>query len=316
MQNEESDPRYTVPPDGPDRLTAPPGADSRTAATFNLTAIPAPFLAAGLLLVTIVLYLFWPAARPPETAVSSQASSNSQPKPPAPVSGDELQPGNLTPPVVGLMEESLAPPLPGLLMPQLTLESVSYTGPDPGAEALDKETEEDRAGCNTGDMLKCMRLGGRYFAGHGVERNPERAFPLINKACAGGIAEACTMQGVMQTSGYGTALNIPAGIKLYHKTCGAGDMMGCTMLGITYLDGKYVPQDVPRGLELIQKACYARIAAACSALGMLYAKGNGVPLDTAEAERLLNLACGLNEKNACQLYRQQVQLRLAAENRK
>jgi TPR repeat protein len=318
MQNESS-PEYTAPPAGPGPLR-PPASKS------NFSPASMLGFAAALLLA---LYAFWPALQPlwsparraplpgGETRPVSQASGvqgrvGGEAAPersvPAAVQAESLtQPGGVP------REEDAAPPLPGLLTaPPPTLDNVSYTGPATSPDALAKETSEDRAGCKTGDMLKCLRMGMRYIAGHGVERNAERGFALINKACAGGVAEACTSQGIMQLTGHGTAQDETAAFALFDKACGAGDMYGCTMLASGYLGDKSTPADISRGLGLLGKACDAKLAQACSLLGTIYAEGKLAPRDAAAADRLLGKACGLQNKNACQL-QQQLRTHAAAE---
>jgi len=316
MQNERN-PGYTEPPAGADLLKAQRRADAGT-----VTAPPSVFspvkvlgFAAGLLLV---LYALWPASRSPrpggETRTVSQApaggaetviSGEAAPERIAPGSASGVQTENLTPPSGGLREEDDAPPLPGLLIPPPpTLETLSYTGPAQSPALIAKETSKDRADCKRGDMLKCMRLGMRYIAGRGVKKDAERGFSLINKACAGGVAEACTSQGIMQLTGYGTDQDAPAALALFDKACGAGDMYGCSMLGSNYIDGTYVKADIPRGLGLFAKACDAKLAKACYFLGLIYAEGKLVPRDAAQADLLLGKACGLNDKNSCQLQQQ------------
>lgn len=228
MQNER-DPGYTALP-ADDRLAAP-GAAPRavTAPPFNFTSPKALGSAAGLLLV---LYVLWPAVQPlwspsrraqlpPGETPASQAAAGAAPEPLAPGSAAAV-PESLTPPAAGLQEEDIAPPRPGLLMaPPPTLANVAYTGPAQNPAAIIEETAEDSAGCEAADMFKCLRLGWRYVAGHGVGKDAERGFSLINRACAGGVAEACTSQGLMQFSGYGTAQDAPAAVALFDKACAA-----------------------------------------------------------------------------------------------
>ncbi|MCX5793574.1 MAG: hypothetical protein NTY45_15345 [Elusimicrobia bacterium] len=322
MPNEDNNPEYGAPPPAGGSLTEPRGAAPRAA--------PGLRLAVCLLLGAAALYLFRPAGLPPGTAAvrvppPGEGSAPGVQVPPgaperaAPLAAGGIQAESLTPPRGVPPEENFAPPAAGLLVPLRPF--------DPGAllekpaetyqlAALAKETAEDRAGCKAGDMFKCLRLGGRYYAGHGVAKDDERAFSLINKACAGGVAEACTTQGFMQTLGHGTAQDVPAGIALYEKACSAGDMFGCSLLGSVYLEGRFAPADPPRAVGLFRKACGAKVAVACSVLGMLYSEGRGVPRDPAEAERLLGIACELNDKNSCQLREQLVNSRAAAGERR
>ncbi|HBA62098.1 MAG TPA: hypothetical protein DCZ92_15040 [Elusimicrobia bacterium] len=318
MPNADPNPEYAPPPQG-----AAPRAAQASQTNFQTIAL---ILAAFLLLAALALYLLWRSVLQPwlqarnggplageELAAVSRAAQESAPLPVPPDYGAGAPGGHLTPANGTGQEEDLAPPAPGLLMAPVSLNTVSYTGPALAPAALRKEVAEDRAGCKAGDMFKCLRLGGRYLAGHGVERDAGRAFPLINKACAGGIAEACTTQGILQMSGHGTAQDIPAGIALCDKACAAGDMYGCSMLGGLYLEGTYMPADPARAVKLLDTACSAKLGAACMLLGTLYAEGKGgLPPDPAKAEQLLDEACGLNEKNACQLHQQLVQKRTAA----
>lgn len=327
MQN-DGNPGYTALPAGDDLLKEP-GARAAAVPPFKFTSAKALGSAAGLLLV---LYVLWPAVQPlwaparrgqlpaggnqsagqaSAGAAPEQTSGEAAPERAAPAAA--VQPENPIMPGAGAQEEDIVPPRPGLLMaPPPTLANVSYTGPASSPAALTKETSEDRAGCEAGDMFQCLRLGWRYVAGHGVKRDPERGFALINRACAGGIAEACTSQGIMQLSGHGTAKDEASAVALFDKACAAGDMYGCTMQASGYLGENSTPADISRGLGLLGKACDAKLAQACLFLGTIYAEGKLAPRNPAAAGQLLGKACGLNNKNACQL-QQQLQTNSAAE---
>lgn len=316
--NPENGPEYTPPPAGP--LAERPSPVAPAASPLNFTPAKALGFAAALLLV---LYAFWPALQPllarprrapaaAETPASAAGAVNGEGVPAAPA---PVQAGGLTAPEGGLDRENIVPPRPGLLVaPPTPIDKISYTGPAPSPADLDKDTSEDRAGCDAGDMFKCLRLGFRYIAGHGVKRDAARGFTLLNKACAGGIAEACTSQGMMQLTGNGTARDEAAAFALFEKACGAGDQYGCTMLASGYLGETNTPAEISRSLGLLGKACEGKIAQACTLLGSIYAEGKLAPRDAGAAARLLGKGCGLNDKNACQL-RQQLEANAAEAGR-
>lgn len=323
MQNEKN-PGYTPPPAAADLPPAPRGADAGAAPSslFNSTFAKASGFAAGLLLVLYVLWpliqpLWAPARRGPlpgdETTPVSQAEA--APERIAHVAAAPVQAENLTPPTGGFHEEDIVPPLPGLLLPRvLSSQGFSYGGSRKKPAELAKDTAESRADCKEGDMFECLRLGWQYNMGYGVKKDLKRGFSLINKACAGGIAEACTSQGIMQLSGFGTARDETAAYALFDKACGASDMYGCTMLASRDLGDENTPAEISRGLGLLKRACDASLPLACYFLGTIHAEGKVVPRDAAEADRLLGKACDLNNKDACQLL-QQLRQHAAAENK-
>ena len=311
-----------MPPALTGRLKKAPGAaaGAGTTQSFKFTSAGTLGLAAGLLLA---LYAFWPALQPlwaparrgtppaGETPPVSQAEA--APERTAPEASAGVPVESVIPPGGGVREESSAPPLPGLLMaPPPSLAELKYTGHQKDPAELAKDTAGSRVDCGKGDMFECLRLGWQYNTGYGVKKDIERGFSLINKACAGGVAEACTSQGIMQMSGHGTAQDETAAFALFDKACAAGDMYGCTMLASRYLGDESTPAEISRGLGLLGKACDAKVAVACSFLGTIYAEGRLAPRNAAEADRLLGKACGLQNKIACQLH-QQLRSRAAAE---
>lgn len=318
MPQEENPPEFIGLPEssvGPGRArgTDAPAPSSAVSPSAALT------IAACLVLVLCALYFFRRTAAQPELPLAAEGPAPAADVPAAPVqTAPEYSGGAPTDHLTGAtglaQEENIRPPATGLLVAPSSLETITYNGPAPAPEVIAKDTAEDKAGCKAGDMFKCLRLGGRYMSGYGVERDGVRAFGLINRACAGGIAEACTAQGIMQMSGYGTPKDPAAGLALQEKTCASGDMLGCTALGSLYIDGVLVPADIPRGMGYISKACDAKLGVGCLTLGLLFNDGKAVPRDPAQAEYLLGRACELGEKKGCLLQQQLVQKRIEAQN--
>ncbi len=113
-----------------------------------------------------------------------------------------------------------------------------------------------------GDAEAQFFLGGLYFNGDGVERDPAEAIKWWLLAAE-------------QDLGYAQFI-----------------------LGVTFFDGTGVPQDYTEAAKWYRRAAEQGIAQAQYNLGAMYERGVGVPLDYVEAYRLFNLAAIQNVAQA------------------
>ncbi len=120
-------------------------------------------------------------------------------------------------------------------------------------------------GCDLGDMLGCVRAGGRYYGGWGTKKDRKQALSLFEQACAEGRAETCTF------------------------------------LGLSYLNGHFFRQDTAKALSYLERGCEADYHIACLELGLAYIRNrNGIAKDRRIASDYLQKACITGRKSgAC-----------------
>lgn len=80
-------------------------------------------------------------------------------------------------------------------------------------------------------------------------------------------------------------------VVVFQKACDGGIHEACAELGNAYLDGRGVAQDVTKGVKLVEDVCVNRWPWACYSLGMRYRDGDGVAKNDFKAVMLLDDAC-------------------------
>lgn len=60
-------------------------------------------------------------------------------------------------------------------------------------ELYPKMIEALENGCQWGDPMLCLKLGGHYFQGRGIEKNPNKALELWIKSCYGRKKQGCDL---------------------------------------------------------------------------------------------------------------------------
>jgi TPR repeat protein len=80
-------------------------------------------------------------------------------------------------------------------------------------------------------------LGGVYYNGNGVARNPARGAQWLLKAAEGGYAPAQCDLGVMYQKGVGVDQSFDDAVKWYQKAAEQGDALACHNLGSIYAKG-------------------------------------------------------------------------------
>ena len=74
-------------------------------------------------------------------------------------------------------------------------------------------------------------LGGAYYNGNGVARNPAQGAQWLLKAAEGGFAPAQCDLGVMYQNGVGVDQSFDDAVKWYEKAAEQGDALACHNLG-------------------------------------------------------------------------------------
>ena len=209
-------------------------------------------------------------------------------------------------------------PTPAVTSPPVPTEaapSPSLTAPEPNAmspafalgrgEDMAKERRYADAApllqmaCAGGVATGCTDLGWFYQNGLGVNRNDAEAVTLFRKACDGGNLRGCNNLGTMHEHGTGVAKDEDEAVELYKKACDGGDPMGCRSLATMYESGRGIGQDDSQAATLYRKACDGGIPSGCTHLGIEYANGKGVGKDVIEAAVFLRRACDGKDGDGC-----------------
>ncbi len=175
-----------------------------------------------------------------------------------------------------------------------------------------------RKACDGGHGGGCLDLGGMYRDGRGVPRDAGKALELQRraceagapmgcalveqaqaaadrarpgalaahlKACAGGVARACSEVGRAYAGGDGVARNPDEAQRFFDRACDLGDGVACHDRGIVLVLGPR--KDKPLGARYLEKGCQAGEPDSCNLLATLCLTGDGVPRDLKKGDQLL-----------------------------
>jgi len=156
--------------------------------------------------------------------------------------------------------------------------------------------------CGGGLEEACCRLGDSLLH----DGQGPRAVPVLEKACAAGMAKCCFVLGSGFENGLGgLAPDVPRAARAYGSACEAGHGRACFFLGFLHDAGphyqmKGLRHDEKRAFEFYSKSCDLDYLPGCWHVGHSYATGDGVPLDPVRGLALLDKACRGGETDACE----------------
>lgn len=96
-----------------------------------------------------------------------------------------------------------------------------------------------------------------------TQKNLRRAVDLYEKACTGGITEACAQAAYLYEEGKGVSRNHKRALALNTTACDAGSPNACNNLAVLYGNGKAGPRDLDQSLALFEKSCKLGNQVAC-----------------------------------------------------
>jgi TPR repeat protein len=149
--------------------------------------------------------------------------------------------------------------------------------------------------CGGDDWNACAILGDRYadFDGpNGPEGKLARAVELLGRACAHGIATACTQEG--QAIARHTPADREAAKTAFLAGCQAGDALGCEAFAVAQMRSPH--GETAEVEDALSRACRLSRLESCHALGNLLWR---TPKRQAEAMRLWRDACGKGLARSC-----------------
>ncbi len=133
-------------------------------------------------------------------------------------------------------------------------------------------------------------LGVVYLNGHGVNRDPARAWQFFQTAAKAGSNDARNALGQMLHKGNGVPADAAAAAEWFALAAGEGNREAMANLGYLYMNGLGVEKNPQKGLELTRAAAEAGVTEAQHNLGWIYEKGVVADKNVAEALRWYLLA--------------------------
>ncbi len=122
-------------------------------------------------------------------------------------------------------------------------------------------------------------LGVLYLRGHGLERDPERAFALFRSAAEKGLRAAEKNLGELYTEGVGVPRDDVVAAHWFGLAAAQGDAGAQLNLGVMHVEGRGVVQDYSRAMDWFRKSAGQGNAEAQAHIGHLYRAGYGVERD-------------------------------------
>ncbi len=143
--------------------------------------------------------------------------------------------------------------------------------------------------CTAGSGASCVQAATMLRA----EKDPARALPLDQRACALGEAESCTYAA--RAAFVGAPGDEAAGAAMARRACRLESLEGCTLLAWVLVWGRGVPADPARGLALGEQTCKRNSAEGCSIVGFAELVARRAPAALARLSR----ACELGHAASC-----------------
>jgi uncharacterized protein len=126
---------------------------------------------------------------------------------------------------------------------------------------------------DSGDTDAMVSLGVDFATGHGVLKNPERAFELFSKAAAAGNPEAISDLGSMYSNGIFVKQDFAKALDYYEKAIEGGSSFSLNQLGVMYFAGKGVERDYRAAAEYFKQAADLDDGYALKSLAIMNERG-------------------------------------------
>lgn len=151
----------------------------------------------------------------------------------------------------------------------------------------------DELACNLGFPWNCASVGLLYASQAQQWQDPSRAARaavFLEKACEGGVDNACNSLGVLYARGRGVKKDEVRAAALYQRACSGGSLIACSNLGSAQLDGRGVEEEIELAITNFKRACDGGYAGGCNHLGWVYGRGHGAEKDERRAAELFGRA--------------------------
>jgi TPR repeat protein len=118
---------------------------------------------------------------------------------------------------------------------------------------MESTLQQLQAEAERGNAQAQYALGGAYYNGNGVTRNPAQGAQWLLRAAEGGYAPAQCDLGVMYQKGVGVDQSFDDAVKWYQKAAKQGDAVACHNLGSLRAKGFW-----DKNLSFFQRIKFAR----------------------------------------------------------
>lgn len=155
--------------------------------------------------------------------------------------------------------------------------------------------EKTKKSCESGNNQECLNLGMMYALGEEVPRDSKKFVLVLDKACSGGLSEACgLLASVYAQGGKGDFADISKNNKkayfYFKKTCATGGPKMCFIIATSYLNKKDIV-----GLEFLETACSQKLYEACYTIGLFYNEGKIIKKNSTKAKEYFDISCKGNK---------------------
>jgi len=130
-------------------------------------------------------------------------------------------------------------------------------------------------------------------------RSPDKARARYEKACDGGLPQACS--GLAAKLEYGQLGEADAGqaLGLYRRACDLGEGYSCMVAGRRLIEGRGVDRDVLAGLDVWRRSCEAGSLLTCRELADAYDRPDLMKPEPKRAAALLERLCAADYGASC-----------------
>lgn len=151
--------------------------------------------------------------------------------------------------------------------------------------------EQLASSCHQGNGADCERLA--------QGKRGERAFSLMEAACANGAMSACQDIGAHLVIGEFVLRDEKRGVLLLKNACDKNQGAACAFLGRYTLSQDSSPASGAKARAYVEKACRLNDAFGCGAAGVAWRDGLGGMSDARQADEFFGRACQLKQGDAC-----------------
>jgi TPR repeat protein len=168
------------------------------------------------------------------------------------------------------------------------------------ARACDLRVDEScQVLCDAGALSRCMdvvRLRDRLFPS---DQEMQTLRPLMEKACAGGLADGCVRLAQAVREGRGGPADPMRALELLERACAIDATAGCTALAETLRTAHGPARDPRRALALLEGACTAGHGPACRPAGSMRYQSEAGPPNAQRALELFERGCRAGDADSC-----------------
>ncbi|KAH3762868.1 sel1 repeat family protein [Pelomyxa schiedti] len=146
--------------------------------------------------------------------------------------------------------------------------------------------------CPPGTLLRssCLSLLGALYVQEGLDKDPNKAFQLFQRATDAGDARGMFNLGLCYGNGTGVDKDLTQAIQLWRRSADAGNTRAMLKLAVCYRHGWGVCRDSKQSIFFLQRAADGGDASAQGNLGVCYKNGEGVDCDIKRAVSLWTMA--------------------------